>query len=53
MKTPCKNCDGEGYFNSSECCGAEIKNGLCTECLEHSDMEECEVCGGSGEVETN
>ena len=47
----CPDCNGEGTFNESECCGASIKwTDICEDCLEHCDESECETCGGAGEV---
>jgi len=47
----CPDCNGEGIFNESECCGAEIKwTDICSECLEHCDESECETCDGTGDV---
>mgnify|MGYP007071620096 CR=1 FL=1 len=36
----------------SKCCGAEIKNGFCSDCKEHAEPEQmptggCEQCGGT------
>jgi DnaJ-class molecular chaperone len=50
----CPDCNGEGKFNESECCGAEIKwTDICTNCGEHTNETTCETCGGLGEVEMN
>lgn len=48
---PCPDCDGNGYFEDSECCGAHLSHGICMECKEHSEPAKCEVCDGSGQVE--
>ena len=47
----CPDCDGEGEFELSECCGATISHsGLCFECHDHTEGAECETCEGTGEV---
>lgn len=35
-----KNCDG---YKLSNCCGAPIVNGICTDCNEHT-TNECSTC---------
>ena len=61
MKTetphPCPECDGDGKVYYS-CCGDDVKgtihedNGICPTCKEHlsGEYEDCESCGGTGEV---
>jgi DnaJ-class molecular chaperone len=51
----CQTCDGQGTFNTSSCCGAEMYGemtdiGICPECREHTDPTECEDCDGKGYV---
>lgn len=48
----CTECDGEGYFFYSYCCGAAIEDGECTDCgdLCISVKEKCGFCNGEGEV---
>jgi predicted amidophosphoribosyltransferase len=49
----CRNCNSEGYFIQSSCCGADIDTDIliCHACKEHSDLEECEDCNGVGAEE--
>jgi len=49
----CNSCDGTGRLPMSECCGADIVNGICSECGEHAMGEQCDICNGTGEVETD
>ena len=46
LVSPC--CGGEYTDNAEEgpsyCCGSEIKQGLCTECREHAEPEEGNIC---------
>ena len=46
----CPECDGVGHFEESECCGAPISEDsfICSECLDHSGLTECEECKGTG-----
>jgi hypothetical protein len=52
----CTNCQGEGYEYpySSECCGATMlnwpDNDICPDCGEHTGIQECEYCGGTGQM---
>lgn len=57
----CPNCNGDGVYVSSDCCGAEPSSngdgslsdyGLCPECGEHCEYvsEKCETCNGEGEI---
>ncbi len=55
MKTDCPTCDGTGKRIYS-CCGNDITDYdimICPECKEHcgDEPENCDECGGSGEVE--
>ena len=45
----CCTCDGKGEL-LSECCGGVIVSGLCTQCGENADEEECPDCEGEGEI---
>jgi len=57
----CPECNGEGTFNVSDCCGAEPKSngdcdtsdiGICSECGEYCSYGlDCEFCKGEGKVE--
>ncbi len=50
----CPDCDGEGRFETiSDCCDAkqEPDMGLCYECHDHCEPQECLNCGGTGKVE--
>lgn len=47
----CKNCDGVGYFQHSDCCGEAMKGDVCFCCKEHCDKAECPECEGIGEIE--
>lgn len=46
----CDACEGKGYHDESECCGAYIDEDMkiCHSCKEHSDFMECEECNGTG-----
>ena len=45
----CPECFGEGHFDYSECCGAKISDsGLCFDCHDHTEPQECELCKGTG-----
>jgi DnaJ-class molecular chaperone len=47
----CPDCDGDGYFNDSECCNAPIKWGdICTACGEHAGFCPCYNCEGTGKI---
>ena len=47
----CPECDGEGEFNDSDCCGAPIKHSdICSLCGEHCSKTTCTVCDGTGEI---
>ena len=48
---PCPDCNGEGKHIGSECCGASIVHGICTDCGEHSEMIKCDACNGTGYLE--
>ena len=51
----CEHCKGYGKIVYSDCCGAEVIDGICQdlECLKPctSDQEKCYDCNGEGEVE--
>lgn len=47
----CPDCNGTGKYMGSECCGASITNGICTDCGEHSEMIKCDACNGTGYME--
>lgn len=48
---PCEECEGHGYFNESDCCGASIKySDICSNCGEHCETSTCTACKGEGEV---
>ena len=48
----CPDCEGEGYFGESACCGALIDEDIliCSKCLEHSEKYECDNCNGTGTI---
>ena len=46
----CPDCDGQGYYNDSECCNAKIIHGICSECGEHTTESICERCEGTGKI---
>ena len=48
----CPDCNGTGSTGTN-CCGASMigETDLCSHCKEHAEMEECETCRGSGQVE--
>ena len=55
----CKYCGGTGKDSVIySCCGDDITNSdmmICPTCKEHCDgmeAEECEMCGGSGEMDS-
>ena len=43
----CENCSGLGHLGS-ECCGVEVKQGLCSKCHEHAEEDSCPICKGEG-----
>lgn len=47
----CPDCEGE-MEQISTCCGGPIDEDtlICLECKEHSDIEVCETCNGSGTI---
>ena len=48
----CPECHGEGTAMYS-CCTGDVMDGdsdLCTVCKDHCWLDDCELCGGSGEV---
>jgi len=51
----CEKCNGTGHIIYSECCGAEIIDGICQDidcllpCTEYK--ERCDECNGEGEIE--
>jgi len=51
----CSHCDGIGYIPLSDCCGAEIVDGICQdiECLNTciEVKETCDECHGEGNKE--
>jgi len=50
----CPECDGKGCFeNISDCCGdkREPDMGLCYECHDHCEAQECLTCSGTGKIE--
>lgn len=51
----CKTCNGTGKINQSDCCGAEIYDdvGICSECKEHCEEDECGDCEGTGDANYN
>jgi DnaJ-class molecular chaperone len=50
----CDECSGSGQSELSGCCSADFdREGLCTECGEECDFDDCEVCNGLGEVEAD
>lgn len=53
MLVKCDECNGTGKAYYS-CCSGEVITGdipMCPECMEHLGEEECELCGGKGEIE--
>lgn len=56
----CPECDGTGKVYYS-CCGDDVKGtqhedyGICPTCKENlsGEHEDCETCGGTGEVKNN
>jgi hypothetical protein len=45
----CPECEGRGHFKHSACCSARISEaGICYECREHTEQEDCEECNGTG-----
>lgn len=47
----CPDCNGEGSFDESDCCGAPIKwSDICTDCKEHCSPAVCSTCNGEGEI---
>ena len=49
----CPDCYGLGKLIISECCNAELIKGICPDCRELSDGEDCEKCIGTGKVEAD
>lgn len=51
----CPDCQGHGKTYLSDCCGAEVVDGICQdiECLKSciTEVEKCDVCRGEGEIE--
>jgi len=51
----CPHCEGIGKTYLSDCCGAEVVDGICQdiECLKPctTEVEKCYDCNGEGEVE--
>lgn len=49
----CPECDGEGSFDESACCGAALlgEDLICGKCFEHCEKAECVACDGKGKVE--
>lgn len=51
----CSTCDGEGYFEMSQCCRADLNfadDGLrCSKCGNLTEPIVCCVCNGEGHVE--
>lgn len=47
----CPDCDGNGHFDDSECCGDKLFLGICMGCKEHAEPSICEYCKGNGEIE--
>lgn len=49
----CPNGCSKDMMPQSNCCGANIDTDtlICLECHEHSDIEVCELCDNTGEVE--
>ena len=51
IEVECDECDGEGTFEASDCCGARIIGGgddkICKYCYEHCSKEVCEKCNGT------
>lgn len=50
----CYECNGKNK-PLSNCCGAPIDEDIliCSECKEHADIADCEVCNGTGEIHPN
>ena len=50
----CLECDGTGELQYSECCGIYMSrypdSDICPDCGEHTGLQECEDCEGTGEV---
>jgi hypothetical protein len=46
----CPDCNGTGENELSDCCGSDIKMGLCSDCKEHMEGSECESCDGLGYI---
>jgi hypothetical protein len=45
----CIECEGKGSFPVSSCCSADITDsGICMECHDHCDPDECDYCKGTG-----
>ena len=53
MKTDCKVCNGEGFFEDSDCCNAKIAHGICSACKEHCGVSKCDECEGTGKTNNN
>jgi len=52
IQIECPECDGLGHCDLSDCCGAEmdIDVGLCYECHDHCEPEQCHECNGTGKI---
>ena len=48
----CPDCEGTGKLQQSNCCGANVDSDIliCSDCKEHCDLDECERCEGTGNV---
>jgi hypothetical protein len=48
----CKDCNGVGKRNYSDCCGEVIADGKCIYCGDYcvACHDICETCGGEGEL---
>lgn len=51
----CPECEGTGYMDESECCGAAFygdadDDGICGKCKDHCSKAECPECNGTGRV---
>lgn len=48
----CPDCQGQGLYSFSRCCGADVQHGICQDCCNPSSeiVEDCEVCKGEGVI---
>ena len=56
LTNECEVCEGKGKVLELSCCGCNMENNdinICPDCKENwcSEMEECEECNGTGQLE--